>query len=295
MLVGGVACAALVLALGFGRIALGDAIAAACDGGATLDASSLARTVLSVAAPLVVAAALAAIVAQLAQTRALWLPRRRIPHAPALDAGPAARARSTAFDLLGTVVIGAVAFGWLWIFAPRLVTLFELEPRAMLSATGALGVSVLAAIAIAWVALGVVDALARHVAFAHALAMTTTEKREDDRLTAADPRWARQRALASRDPQGEALSTAVATCAVIVLGDDVAIAIAWDALRRPLPTRVAVGRRARSTQLVGLARRHRIPVQRNAELPRALADGEGPVPEAHWRELAEILAAVRRA
>lgn len=297
MLVAGLACAAVVLALAFGRFALGDAIAAACRGDATLDAADLASTTLSLAAPIVLAAGLAALLAQLAQTRTLWLPRRRIPDAPALDSGPAARARATAFELLATTVIGAVTFGWLWTFAPRIATLVELDAHAMLSAAGALGASLLAALAIGWIALGVLDALAHHLALASSLRMTATEKREDDRLAAADPRWARQRALLARDgsAEGAALSTAVATCAVLVLGDDVAVAIAWDATRRPIPTRIAIGRRARSTQLVGLARRHRIPVHRDVALARALADGEGPVPETRWRELAEILAAVRHA
>ena len=297
VLVAGVACAAVVLALSFGRFALGDAIATACRGEATLGAVDVTRTTLSIAAPIVLAAALAALLAQLAQTRTLWLPRRRIPHAPALESGPAVRARATAFDLLATLVIGTVTFGWLWIFAPHLATLVELDPHAMLSAAGALGASLLAALAIAWIALGILDALAHHLALAGSLRMTAAEKREDDRLAAADPRWARQRALLARDvsAEGAALSTAVATCAVVVLGDDVAVAIAWDATRRPIPTRVAVGRRARSTQLVGLARRHRIPVQRDVAFARALADGEGPVPDARWRELAEILVAVRHA
>ena len=59
------------------------------------------------------------------------------------------------------------------------------------------------------------DALARHLELGNALAMTTTEKREDDRLSSADPRWARQRALAAGDAssEGVALSNAVAACA----------------------------------------------------------------------------------
>ena len=255
------------------------------------------HTVLVLAAPLVAAAALAALIAHVAQTRALWIPRRRIDHAPALDHGPGARVRATAFDLLGVAVVGAIGFGWLWLLAPRLATLVELEPRAMLAATGALGASLLAALATAWIALGVIDALARHVELAHALAMTAADKREDNRLAAADPRWARQRALLAGDRrvEGAALDAAVGGCAVIVLGDDLAVAIAWDPSRRPIPTRVAIGRRARATQLAGLARRHAVPVHRTAHLARALGDGEGPVPEAHWGELAEILAAVRRA
>jgi len=296
MLVAGLACAAIAVVVTVGRFTLGDAIAAACTGTATLPAArALVMDVLAIALPLVGAAAIAAIAAHVAQTRTLWLPRRVIDNAPALDRGAIARTRSTAFELTAVMVFGVVGFGWLWIFAPRLAVLFELAPGEMLRASGALGASFLAALAIAYLGIGVVDAVARHVELANALAMTATEKREDDRLTSADPRWARQRSLLARDTasEGAALAASVAGCAVVILGDDLAIAIAWNATKRPIPTRVAVGRRARATQLVGLARRHRIAVHRDPDLARALGDGEGPVPETRWRRLADVLAAVR--
>ncbi len=296
LLVAGLACAAIAIVGAVGRFALGDAIAAACNGTATLPAArALVMHVLAITLPLVGAAAVAAIAAHLAQTRAVWLPRRTIHNAPAIDRGAGARTRSTAFDLVAVMVVGAVGFGWLWVFAPRLAVLFELAPGEMLRASGALGASFLAALAIAYLGIGVVDAVARHVELANALAMTATEKREDDRLTSADPRWARQRSLHARDTtsEGAALAAAVAGCAVVILGDDLAVAIAWNATKRPIPTRVAVGRRARATQLVGLARRHRIAVHRDPVLARALGDGEGPVPETRWRTLADVLAAIR--
>ena len=177
--------------------------AASAERGLAVGCSICRATMLAIAAPILAAAALAALLAHLAQTRALWLPRRRIDHAPALDRGPAARARSAAFDLLAVAVAGAVAFGWLWLFAPRIARLVELEPRAMLVAVGALGASLVATIACTWIAIGVLDALARHLELGNALAMTTAEKREDDRLASADPRWARQRALAAGDASSE--------------------------------------------------------------------------------------------
>src|SRR5262249_59622237 len=119
------------------------------------------------------------------------------------------------------------------------------------------------------------NAPARHLAPTRSLAMTSAEKRKDDRLSAAAPRWARQRELSARTPSIE-------TASVVLLGDDLAIAIAWDPLRRPIPTRLAAGRRARATQLVGLARRHAIAVHRDAALANALGDGEGPIPDRHW-------------
>ena len=297
LLVAGLACAAVAIVASAGGGALRDAVRAACRGAAVLpDARALVSQVLGIALPIVGAAAIAAVAAQLAQTRALWVPRRRIAHAPTIDRGAGARMRGTAFDLVAVAVAGAVAFGWLWSVAPRLALLFELAPDDLLGASTALGASFIAALAIAYLGVGVVDAVARQVELADALAMTAAEKREDDRLTSADPRWARQRALLARDTasEGAALAASVAGCAVVILGDDLAIAVAWDATRRPIPTRVALGRHARATQLVGLARRHRIAVHRDPDLARALGDGEGPVPEARWRALADVLAALRR-
>jgi flagellar biosynthesis protein FlhB len=65
-------------------------------------------------------------------------------------------------------------------------------------------------------------------------------------------------------------------------------------VRRPVPIRTAAGRDARATQLVALARRHRIPIHRDSSLAISLAEADGAVPEAHWPRLAEIIAAVRR-
>lgn len=254
--------------------------------------------VLELVAPLVIAAALAALVAHVAQTRALWLPRRRIAGAPVV---PPARVARTTLDMIAAAVVGAVAFGWLWITAPRLAALFAIGggPGAR-SATAALDgapvavgaalASLAAALAIAWVALAALDALVRRAQVSRALAMTVAEKREDDRLAAADPRWRAQRSALAREPLA---SPAVARAALVLLGDDVAVAIAWDARRQPVPVRTITGRDARATQLLGLARRHRVAVHRDAQLARALGDTAGPVPEAHWARLAEIIAAVQ--
>jgi flagellar biosynthesis protein FlhB len=79
---------------------------------------------------------------------------------------------------------------------------------------------------------------------------------------------------------------------LLLLGDDLAVAIAWDPIHRPVPLRVATGRGPGATQLLGLARRRAIPVHRDAQLARLLAS-DGPVPEPHWPRIAEIVAAVR--
>ncbi len=266
-----------------------DTAALASFGGVTM-------RVLELAAPILAAAAIIAIVAHVAQTRALWLPRRRIPGAPVIEP---ARVQRGAFDIGAAVVIGAVAFGWLWTTAPRLASLFVVADPAR--AVGSALASLVVALAFAWIVLGVLDALVRRAQLTSALAMTVTEKREDDRLAAADPRWRAQRALLARGTgrtgasESSHASTAIARAAVLLLGDDIAVAIAWDTSRQPVPARTITGRRAHATQLVALARRHRVPVHRDAQLAAALVDGEGPVPDTHWARLAEIIAAVQAA
>ncbi|HEY1550905.1 MAG TPA: EscU/YscU/HrcU family type III secretion system export apparatus switch protein [Kofleriaceae bacterium] len=296
VVVGGLALAtaAIGIAMSFGAAhdagaQLAAAIADACAGRAALTSTlgrQLATSALAIAAPILGALAAVAIAGQLAQTRAVWLPRRRVDGAPVLDNGAGARTRRTALELAFAVAIASVVFGWMWLMAPRFAVLVMLDPHDLLAAGGALLLAAIAAIAIGYLALSVIDALARHLALARSLAMTATEKREDDRLAAADPRWAQQRSALAR-PSLEGAT-------VLVLGDDVAVAIAWDARRRPTPARIAIGRRAYATQLVGLARRHGVPVHRDAMLAASLAGAEGPVPAADWPALATVIAALRR-
>ena len=286
--VGALACGAILIA----ALALGDAaaarlgawIAAACDGTTPMPtARGLVASVLELALPVLVAAALVAALAHLVQTRAVWLPRRpRLPGAPAATPDRAARA---GVELGAAVVIGLVTLGWLWAMAPRLAAL-TLSPRA----GGLMIGSFVAALAVAWVALGALDALVRHLELASALRMSPAERREDERLAGPDRRWRTRRGELARGPSTR---DAVAGASVLVLGDGLAVAIAWDPVRRPVPVRTATGRAARATQLLGLARRHGVAVHREPELAAALVDGEGPVPIAHWARLAEIIAATR--
>ncbi|MDB4955070.1 MAG: type secretion exporter [Myxococcales bacterium] len=287
VVVGAIACVvmlAVMLALGRAAVAtIGAWITAACTGEATLTPDGLATTVIELAAPILAGAAFAAVVAHVAQTRALWLPRRRIPDAPLVHTSSVRRA---AFELASAAIIALVAVAWLRTNAPRIAAL----TIAPIGGGAWLVASFLVALAIAWVAIGTLDALLRRAELAASLAMTKAEKREDDRMSAADPRWRARRLAIARGP---AISDAVAGAAVLLLGDDAAVAIAWNPTRQPIPLRTASGRRARATQLLGLARRHRIPVHRDPDLAAALA-GDGPVPERHWSRLAEIIAALRR-
>lgn len=308
-LVGAAAAAAALAALaalgGATLHRLGSAVAAACSGRPVLAPAALPEAVAATALPIVGVAAIAAMIAHLAQTRAAWLPRRRIAGAPAIEAGAGSRTRRAAGELAAAAVIGGVAFAWLWQTAPHLAGLVALDPVAspapslasspaaaspLLASATAMLANLAMALVLAWNALGVLDALARHAALARALAMTPAEKRQDDRLAGADPRWRARRVAVQRAPHA---ADAVAGAALVLVGDDAAVAIAWDPVHRPIPIRTATGRGPRASHLLGLARRHRIPVHRDPALTTALVDDDGPVPEPHWPRLAEIVAATR--
>ncbi len=298
---------AVVAVLAFGRAVaarLGAWVAAGCGGAAASShapASSqpapgspaapsfgtgVVAEVLTLVAPLLIAVALTAFVAHAAQTRSLWLPRRKLRGAPALESS---RVQHAGLGVLGAITIGGITLMWLWAIAPRLGALVH-EPRA-----GALlVVGFVATLGAAWVALGALDALLRHADLARSVRMTAAEKREDERIAGADPRWRRRRAELGREPSQRDLRDAVAGASVVLLADGVAVAIAWDPVRRPIPVRTASGDGARATQLLALARRHGIAVHRDPELALALARGAGPVPEARWARLAEIIAATSR-
>lgn len=264
-------------------------VAAAASSGATtpphessaLSVGALPREVVALALPALAAAAIAALVAHVAQTRSIWLPRRKLRGAPTVSSS---RTQRAGLDLAAAFAVGAVTVGWLWACAPRFAHLVDDPAQA-----GWMILAFAASLAIVWVMFGALDALLRHTELSRSLRMSAQDKREDERLAGADPRWARRRRDAQQSPAP--VRDAVAAASLLLLGDGTAVAIAWDPVRRPVPIRTATGTGARATQLLALARRSRIPVHRDADLAAALAGSDGPVPEARWAHLAEIVAA----
>ncbi|MGE0872226.1 MAG: EscU/YscU/HrcU family type III secretion system export apparatus switch protein, partial [Kofleriaceae bacterium] len=284
-LVGGLVCAAVALVLlATGRNAaavLGDAIAAACAGnGDSLQPTAVPSAVLSLVGPVLGVAAIAGVLGHLAQTRAVWLPRRKLAGAPVVER---ARFGDLGIDLAGATMLAAVALGWLWWTAPSLAVAIGSPLSAARLVT-----AFVSAIAIAWIAVGALEAIARHAHVAAALRMTAAEKRDDERLAGSDPRWRAHRAR-----HQPSIADQIGGASVVILGDRVAVAIAWHPTHRPIPVCVAVATAARATQLIGLARHHGIAIHREHALAAALAGSEGPVPEPHWPRLAEIIAATR--
>ena len=282
LLIGALACGAALLALlviaGPATVRLRATIANACNLRPTLTPDSVGRELLAIGGPLIIAAALTALVAHLVQTRTAWLPRRRVPGAPYV---PRARIGRAAFELASAAAVAAIATAWLWQHVE------DVAGATSLSAAARLVMRLAMVLVIAWVALGIGDALARNLLLGRALMMTDAERREDERLAAADPRWRTRRQELAREPS-------LAGVAVVLVGDDLAIAIAWHASRQPVPSRTEIGRGVHATRLAALARRHGVAVFRDASLATTLGDAEGPVPEAAWPRLADIVAATRR-
>ena len=235
---------------------------------------SLARSSRS-RCPLLGAAAIAAVIAHLAQTRAVWLPRRRLANAPRLEPGRGTRASARPRC---AAVIGAVAFG-----------------LAVADGASAGGAHVVAQAPPACSS----RASPLHSRSPGSRSGPSTRSSSMPELTPFTPhdggRQARRRSPGRRRPAvarpprrasrtGRPCRDAVAGASLLLLGDGAAVAIAWDPIHRPMPVRTATGRAARATQLVGLARRHAIacsPRRGARRRARAMVRAPCPRPTGH--------------
>jgi flagellar biosynthesis protein FlhB len=289
--------AAAVAAIGAAWLdAAGAALAAGATASGSADpisaASSLrARDVIAdlaaLVVPLLVLAAAAAVLAHLAQTRGLWIPRRRTRQLPpAVDDA----ARRTGLAALASTRGAAVAIVAGTVVATSAALLAAHAGRSA-AATGALfgtlAISVLAAAAATAVALGAIDWLERARRLRADLSMSARDLRDERRETEADPRWLRARARADDD------DLAVRTALVVVVADDLAAALAWHPRWQPVPHITAAARGRAALRLTALARRHRIPIHRDVPLATELATLSGrPAPDHLHPALARLIVAV---
>lgn len=257
-------------------------------------ASSLAERVgeatlgaLSLVAPVLLGAALLALGVHLAQTRAVWIPRRRLRGAPLPPVDLAARARAGLWSLVKGGALAAAGLGALVAAAPALGTTWSLGGAELLPAAAAILASAALAIVATWIALGALELVGRALALAAAARMTPAEQREEQREGGAAGRMARGAAQRASDPERELLAAAT----LVVVGDGACAAIAWHPRRNPAPA-IVLARSGRGVELVlALARRDAIPIRRAPELAATLAAaGRGEVPRAAWRELADLVA-----
>ncbi|MEZ4358890.1 MAG: EscU/YscU/HrcU family type III secretion system export apparatus switch protein [Kofleriaceae bacterium] len=237
------------------------------------------------ALPILVAAASAALLAHLAQTRAAWLPRRRVRGAPEPPGGAGARVRGALAASLRAAALAAVAVGWLIAAAPALAASLRAPSAASLAGAASLLAGAALTLTATWVGLGAIELVARTLAVARASRMTPAEQREE--LRAAG------RAGLTRPRPSDEARLQLVEATLVVTDDEVAVAIAWHPRRAPAPRVVAARRGPGAGQLQALARRDGVPIRRAPVLARALAsDGPGPIPQVRWPELAGLVARV---
>ncbi|MEZ4400541.1 MAG: EscU/YscU/HrcU family type III secretion system export apparatus switch protein [Kofleriaceae bacterium] len=263
-------------------------LAHATDDGAVAGAGAALAAVpfqvLALAAPIVIAAAAGALLAQGALARGLWIPTRTLAGAPTVGAEPATAGQRTVEALLAlgrAAILLAVAAAALVGRLPALASTAGGPGRALLGAAGA----TMATVAIAAVVLALVEIGWRAYRLRQALAMTTREWRDDARASGGDPHA--RRALRGARVDDRAL---VATARVVVLGDELAVALAWQPAARPTVARV--GRDLAARRLVAAARAARVPLVADATLATALAAGAGAIADAQLPAVADLLAAV---
>ena len=274
-----------------GALAAGAATASSPDpvtAATGLDARAVIADLAALAVPFLALVAGAAVIAHLAQTRGLWIPRRRGRGLPAPADDATRRATLSAVALARGAVVALVAGGLIASAAATLAAHTGAPAAATGALYGTLAALVLAHGAAAAIALGALDWLlrARHL---HAdLAMTPRELADERRETEADPRWRRARARAAADDD------AVRTATVVVVADDLAAALAWHPRWQPVPRITAAARGRAALRLAALARRHRVPLHRDPPLATALAALPGRLAPDHLHPaLARVIAALR--
>ena len=268
-----------------------DQLAHATDDGAAARASHAAAAlpldVLALVAPVLAAAAAGALLGHAALARGLWLPRRDVPGAPATGAEPATageRAIEATLGVVRTLALFAVAAA---VVIARLPALATLPADGTARALAAIAGSAVVTVAIAAVALSLVELAWRHHRLSRSLAMTTREWRDELRDTSGDPQLRRALRAARHDDRD-----ALVGARVVVHGDAVTVAIGWEP--GALPRVVRRGRALDARRLLSAARAAAVPIVADAMLAEALATA-GHVDAAHQPAVAAVLAAVTSA
>lgn len=269
--------------------------ATAAGPGATARARDLAITdpllaIAALAAPILLAAAGAALLAHVVLAGGVWQPRRSIRGAPVAARDLGRRTRDAGLAAVRGAIVLAVAARFA---AVHLGDAYHLAAGATAIGLGGAAPagarSLLAAagahVAIAALLIAALDALVRWRSHRADLRQTPRARADDDRAARGDPRWRAARRRAARP--GAPLDD----LALVVIGDAGAAAIAWHPRRHPRATIVAHGRGPAARALIAQARRRQVDALHAPALAAALAAHPlGPVPAARAAEVAALLA-----
>lgn len=271
-----------------------------------LTAWTVARPLVTLLTPFLVAVAAVATLAGVVQTRGVWAPGRLAPDASRWNPATGLRrlvSREGTFTVLRSLLVALLVAGVAGFILrrdlPNLASLAERPGRAPGLLRAAL-VGLLRAVAGVGLVAGIISAVVTLAQRRRRLRMTKDEVRREHRETEGDPQTKAARARAHQEVMVAMDLARVRTATVVVInpthkacalryaedGDDATLA----------PVVVAVGEGDLAARIVAEARAWGVPVVRDVPLARALAElaVDDAIPEALYEAVAEVLRELRR-
>lgn len=254
--------------------------------------------------PLLVAMGVAVLAAAL-QTRGLWSWQAVAPDAsrlsPVAGLGRLFSSRTlveVGRGLLKLAVVSALAFAALVAPLRQLPALVGAPPAAVLAALGVWARALGLRVALALLALALLDAVLVTRRHRRALMMTRDEVKREFKETEGDPQHKAERRRLHRQLAEQRMLDDVRKAAFVVVNPEhIAVAVRYDRDADEAPVVVAKGERLLAEQIKQAAREAGVPIYRDVGLARALngiAQGD-EIPEALYQAVAEVLRALHEA
>jgi type III secretion protein U len=198
--------------------------------------------------------------------------------------------------LLKVGLVGAVAVVVLRPLAGAILSLTGASPPRLLTALGVLAGRLATRLALALLALGVIDLLLARRRHLRALRMTRDEVKRDYKEAEGDPAHRGERQRLHRELLEQRMVEEVRRADFVVVNPDhIAVALRYDAGGDAAPVVVAKGERLVAERIKQIAREAGVPIFRDVGLARSLvglAEG-GEIPAALYEAVAEILRAIQ--
>ncbi len=266
-LLGGLAALAVTVVAGAGALRdyTAAALTAAARGESAATATAALRAgaamALRLALPVLVAAALAALVVGFVQVGPLWA-RARSQGGVALGGAAQGVLRGAAVLLVLVLVLRSRAGELVW--------LGREAPGRQAALLGALALGLLSRVAMVLAAFGLVELMLARRTLLRRLGMTRRDLLREQRETEGDPALRRERERLGEEALAEASeATAVAGALCVIAGERLAVALAWPD-PGAAPVIVARGRAFLARRLLGEARRRGVAIYGDDALARAL-------------------------
>ncbi len=256
--------------------------------------------------PLLGVAMVLGILVNLAQTGFLFVPGRLAPRLSHLDPVEGAtriflcgRTWAGLLMNLSKIAVAGIA-GWLAVRSalPEILSLPTMDAAPAVAAGASAVVGVGLKLAVALVALAILDFGWQRWMYERQLRMTRQEVKDELRRTEGDVQIKARRRQPTRLPAFDRMSRAVKSADVVVTAaGELALALKYDPASMSVARLVARGTGKLSIRMVELAAEGRVPVVESAPLAHGLqrnVEVDGEIPEDQFTAVAELLAYARR-